>query len=79
VLQRALRDHAAKMDALLVEQISKRLYQYLEMLQKDHTLDRVRGFEGDAAHAYFNVFDQLIIAQKEDFSLLNLPKPRKTR
>jgi CRISPR-associated protein Cas1 len=68
VLQRALRDHAAKMDALLVEQISKRLNQYLEMLQKDNALDIVRGYEGDAAHAYFNVFDQLIIAQKEDFS-----------
>ena len=68
VLQRALRDHAAKMDAPLVEQTSNRLNQYLEMLQKDNALDIVRGYEGDAAHAYFGVFDQLIVSQKEDFS-----------
>jgi CRISP-associated protein Cas1 len=68
VLQRALRDHAVKMDVTLVDQTSSRLNQYLEMLQKDHALDMIRGFEGDAAHAYFGVFDQLIITQKDDFS-----------
>lgn len=67
VLQRALRDHADKMQTSIVEQTSRHLHQYLEMLQKDHELDIVRGFEGDAAHAYFGVFDQLIISQKEDF------------
>ncbi len=68
VLQRALRDHGQKINTGLVEQASTRLNQYLDMLQRDHGLDMVRGFEGDAAHAYFNVFDQLIVAQKEDFS-----------
>ncbi len=28
----------------------------------------MRGFEGDAAHAYFNVFDQLIVSQKDNFA-----------
>jgi CRISPR-associated protein Cas1 len=68
VLQRALRDHAAKMNSSLVEQTASRLNQYLEILQKNHALDIVRGFEGDAAHAYFGVFDQLIVSQKEHFS-----------
>ena len=30
-------------------------------------LDRVRGYEGEAAHIYFGVFDHLIITHKEDF------------
>jgi CRISPR-associated protein Cas1 len=30
-------------------------------------LDAVRGLEGDAAKAYFDVFDGMITAQKEDF------------
>ena len=68
VLRRALRDHGAKIDAPLVEQVSRHLYQHLEMLQKDLPLDTVRGYEGVAAHAYYSVFDQLIVAQKEDFT-----------
>lgn len=68
VLKRALRDHSAKMDAPLVEQTSKHLNQCLAMFQKDKPLDMVRGYEGDAAHGYFGVFNQLIVSQKEDFS-----------
>jgi CRISPR-associated protein Cas1 len=68
VLQRALRDHADKIDVPLVEKASGHLYQHLEMLQKNLDLDAVRGHEGDAAHVYFGVFDQLIVAQKEAFS-----------
>jgi len=68
VLQRALRDHCTKIEAPLVEQISRHLYQHLEILQKDLPLDTVRGYEGVAAHAYYSVFDQLIVAQKEDFT-----------
>ena len=67
VLQRAIRDHGDKMDSAMVESASARLYQHLEMLQKTGDLDTVRGYEGDAAHAYFSVFSQLIVAQKEDF------------
>ncbi len=68
VLQRALRDHGAKIDAPMVEKASGHLYQHLEMLQKDVHLDTVRGYEGDAAHVYFGVFDQLVVSQKDQFS-----------
>jgi CRISPR-associated protein Cas1 len=37
-------------------------------LELNQTLDAVRGLEGDAAHTYFAVFDNLIIAQKESFA-----------
>ena len=67
ILQRALRDHPDKIDIQQVERVSSHLYQQLEIMQKDAALDVLRGYEGNAAHAYFDVFNQLIVAQKEDF------------
>ncbi len=68
VLQRALRDHGDKLAADQVGFAVKRLSNYLEMLNQDQPLDALRGCEGDAAHLYFNVFDCLIVAQKEAFT-----------
>lgn len=67
VLQRALRDHSDKVDVNLIEKVSKRLSVSLEQIQQDLSLDELRGIEGDCAHAYFDVFNDLIVAQKEDF------------
>lgn len=67
VLQRALRDHSDKVDVNLIEKVSKRLSVSLEQIQQDLSLDELRGIEGDCAHAYFDVFNHLIVAQKEDF------------
>lgn len=66
--QRALRDHGDKVDVQKLEKASAHLYQHLEMLQKDMDLDTARGYEGDAAHVYFSVFNELIVAQKEAFT-----------
>lgn len=44
-----------------------RLSAILMHLQYELPLDRVRGFEGEAANVYFSVFDHLIVTQKEDF------------
>ncbi len=68
VLQRGLRDHAEKMDEAAVRHAALRLGNYLELLDGDYPLDELRGFEGDAAHIYFSVFDHLIVAQKENFT-----------
>lgn len=68
VLQRALRDHAQKCDEDALRKSIDDLSRSLQSLQLNQTLDAVRGLEGDAAHSYFNVFDHLIIAQKESFS-----------
>jgi CRISPR-associated protein Cas1 len=67
VLQRALRDHAAKIDEQQVRGSVTRLNRLLESLSQEQPLDVLRGIEGDAAHIYFNVFDHLIVAQKEAF------------
>ncbi len=68
VLQRALRDHGDKMAADQVGMAVKRLSNCLEQLNQGQPLDALRGCEGDAAHLYFNVFDHLIVAQKEAFT-----------
>ena len=67
VLQRALRDHASKIHEQDVRNASMRLNRQLELLDQDQPLDVLRGIEGDSAHIYFNVFDHLIVAQKEAF------------
>ena len=68
VLQRALRDHAQKMAEDVLRRSVADLNRTLESLTLHQSLDSVRGLEGDAAHTYFDVFDHLIVAQKERFS-----------
>lgn len=68
VLQRALRDHAQKMEEDALRQSIADLSRTLQSLTLNQSLDSVRGLEGDAAHTYFSVFDHLIVAQKESFS-----------
>ncbi|MGO8736895.1 MAG: type I-C CRISPR-associated endonuclease Cas1c [Terriglobia bacterium] len=70
VLLRAIRDHAdpARQDQdSALEAAALRLARQLDDLRQPAALDAVRGVEGDAARTYFEVFDHLITAQKEDF------------
>jgi CRISPR-associated protein Cas1 len=67
VLQRALRDHSNKIDEQDVRSAVLRLNHLLESLNQEQSPDVLRGIEGDAAHIYFNVFDHLILTQKEAF------------
>ena len=68
VLERCLRDHSEKVDQSSVKKVSNRLSMYIQKeLQKDD-LERLRGIEGDAAHQYFSVFDELIFQQKDAFT-----------
>jgi CRISPR-associated protein Cas1 len=68
VLERSLRDHSEKLDHSSVKKVSNRLSMYIRKeLQKDD-LDSLRGIEGDAAHQYFSVFDELIFQQKDAFA-----------
>lgn len=67
VLSRALRDHSDKLDKNKVSLAAKLLYASLKNMEKDLSLNVIRGIEGDAAHTYYKVFDDLIISQKDDF------------
>jgi CRISP-associated protein Cas1 len=68
VLQRALRDHPENDGNEALTSANHHLAHLLQELRREHTpLDSIRGWEGEAAHGYFAVFDHLITAEKEDF------------
>ncbi|MBF0520102.1 MAG: type I-C CRISPR-associated endonuclease Cas1 [Nitrospirae bacterium] len=67
VLRRMLRDHPERLDSDDVLKSATRLSVSLRKVQVATTLDELRGIEGDAAHHYFSVFDNLIISQKGEF------------
>ena len=63
VLGRALRDHGEKLSgeaSASVEHAYKRLKRIAEKLPAEADINVLRGLEGEAAQAYFGVFDQLI-------------------
>jgi CRISPR-associated protein Cas1 len=68
VVQRAIRDHGDKVNSQALKDVSSRMTYYLERLNEQTEMDTFRGIEGDAAHMYFSVFNELITSQKEDFS-----------
>ena len=67
VLQRAVRDHKEQIEDAVVRRSADRLTAILRHIQTDMPLDRLRGYEGEAAMHYFGVFDHLITTRKEDF------------
>lgn len=69
VLMRALREKGESVELREMSAAVKRLAFLLKELQEPHSLEVVRGKEGDGARTYFKVFDDLITAQKEDFFL----------
>ncbi|MCK9266098.1 type I-C CRISPR-associated endonuclease Cas1c [bacterium] len=70
VLQRALRDHKDKINVEEVTKASKKLVSSLRQAEEADLLDKLRGIEGEAANAYFKVFDHLIVSQKKDFKFV---------
>jgi len=68
VLMRALRDHPEADGARSIELAAEGLARNLRDLENEYRLDEVRGLEGNAARLYFEVFDHLIVAQKEEFN-----------
>ncbi len=67
VLQRALRDHGDKINPMPIQQAVQTIGAALKRLPDENDLNTIRGIEGDTARIYFDVFDYLIVAQKEDF------------
>lgn len=68
VLLRASRDSEGENSTELTK-CADYLWNILEKLRREEMdLETIRGKEGEAGHAYFSVFDRLIVAQKEGFS-----------
>jgi len=67
VLERALRDHAMRVDSARIKEVSSILAESSQKMRTVQALSSARGIEGDAATQYFSVFDELILQKKEDF------------
>ena len=67
VLERMLRDHAMRADQPSLSAASAQLQNRLDGVRQIDDLDALRGAEGLASAAYFGVFDQLILNQKDVF------------
>ncbi|WWR15930.1 type I-C CRISPR-associated endonuclease Cas1c [Lachnospiraceae bacterium JLR.KK008] len=66
-IERTLRDHAYRVNAERLKQVSHALYDMLPEIDGATALDELRGFEGKAAEQYFSVVDDMILNQKENF------------
>lgn len=67
-IERTLRNHAYRVDAEKMKQVSNNLYETLPKLDSVSGLDELRGIEGKAAEQYFSVLNDMILNQKEDFA-----------
>jgi CRISPR-associated protein Cas1 len=68
VLQRALRDHPGNPETARLERAVLDIGGSLTQLGCVESVDQIRGCEGNASRVYFDAFDALIVAQKEDFA-----------
>ena len=67
VINRTVRDHAAKVDVEALKGVSEKIGNIIERIIHMSNTDGIRGLEGQAAAEYFGVFDHLIIDQKDSF------------
>lgn len=67
-IERTLRDHAYRVNAEGLKEISNALYKTLPQIDEVSNLEELRGIEGKAAERYFSVFSEMILNQKEDFA-----------
>ena len=67
ILQRTVRDHSEHIDPNRISEVISILSIKQKQAIKAHEMNYLRGIEGEAAQAYFGVFDQMIVAQKEHF------------
>ncbi|MDD4102986.1 MAG: type I-C CRISPR-associated endonuclease Cas1c [Kiritimatiellae bacterium] len=67
VLQRAQRDHGKCDD---VENAVSALADVIRRTRLAADIDTLRGLEGEGANHYFKVFDNMVLAQRESFSMV---------
>lgn len=67
VINRALRDHEMRIDGEKLRNASELLKKSMGYIKECLDLEKLRGFEGEAATVYFRVFDELILQNKESF------------
>lgn len=68
LLQRTLRDHALRVDADKLRAASDLLRSQLPQIAEETSMESLRGLEGAAATVYFNVANELVLADQEAFA-----------
>jgi CRISP-associated protein Cas1 len=69
VIERAVRDHALLVDVQLLNSASASLKDQMKAIDQGKTVADLMGYEGCAAKIYFSIFNQLILHQRDCFSL----------
>ena len=67
VIERVCRDNAMRVDIDRLKKASGIIYERIKDLSRCDSCEQLRGIEGEAASAYFGVFDEMILQQKYDF------------
>jgi len=67
VIERAIRDYELRLDVARLKIASNALADSIRMVHESNDLAQLRGIEGKAATYYFDVFDELILQQKDNF------------
>lgn len=67
LLKRTIRDHSLRVDVEALTKTTEQLKNAREAVLASEDLDTLRGVEGNAASAYFNVFNQCILNDSEAF------------
>jgi len=68
VLRRVIRDHALRINVNEIDNAVNLLRKAQERALEANELEELRGIEGNAASAYFNVFNECILQQEGDFA-----------
>ncbi|HNW73213.1 MAG: type I-C CRISPR-associated endonuclease Cas1c [Bacteroidales bacterium] len=67
ILLRVIRDHGPSLNIKALEESITVLQYKLKSISRATSLDELRGYEGEAALAYFASFDHMILCQKDEF------------
>ena len=67
VVLRAARECSLAVEGSQLESAARRLADILTAVDRQMSLEQLRGMEGEAAQTYFGIFDHLITASKPDF------------
>lgn len=66
-LQRIARDYSLRIEANNLSSVIESLSSLMHRARSAEQLDLLRGLEGQAASSYYDVFDQCILQQKDEF------------
>lgn len=67
-IERTRRDHSLRVDCEKLTSASQQIYGLISQIKTVASPEELRGLEGVGASAYFGVFDEMILGDKETFS-----------